>query len=43
MESHVEKNKVDTDEIIRLYNSGLKQHEIVKEIGCAKSTVKKII
>jgi hypothetical protein len=37
--AHKERPVVDRDKIIDLYKRGLRQKEITKEIGCAKSTV----
>jgi hypothetical protein len=40
---HQERPKVDNEKIIELYKKGVRQKDIVKEIGCAKSSVSMII
>jgi len=43
MESHKELKRIDREEILRLYSSGLRQVDIVKKLGCAKSMVSIVV
>jgi hypothetical protein len=37
------KKKIDRNEVLRMYNSGMKQCDIVEKFSCAKSTISQII
>ena len=43
LSSYKEKHSSYVDDVKKMYLSGKKQFEIIKELGCAKSTVCEII